>query len=229
MKEKNRVDPAIRDIYEENPYDPLASARMLGRFLGSILAFDRKMNPLVMIGSIVIGAMFLIPGLISGNVFAIFFGMSIVLNVIRNVHKYYFPATKIKAILIDAGGVLYLKDDHGRAYLNPQLFDFIKKNQAKYVFGVISDALHDLESILKHDGIRDLFQVVVTSGLTGLDKSQPQIYQLTLEQLELQAEEVLLIDNLPEYIDAARRVGLGTILYSNFPRLQKDLVRYDIS
>lgn len=83
------IDPAVRGFYEENPYDPLAAARMLGKFLGAVVSFDRKMNPLIVGGSVILGLGMLIPAMISGNVFGITFGAAILLNVFRNLRRFY--------------------------------------------------------------------------------------------------------------------------------------------
>lgn len=85
--EKVQPDPHLKKYYEDNPFDPLAGARIMGKFLGSLLTFDRKMNPFVFVGSIVIGLMFLVPGLINGNVFSLTLGVGILANVARNIKR----------------------------------------------------------------------------------------------------------------------------------------------
>ncbi len=129
----------------------------------------------------------------------------------------------IKAILVDAGGVLYL-NNNGVGYINPPLLDFIKSNQEKYIFGVISTTDYNLDDILKKDGINTLFKIVLTSGTTGLKKDEVSIYNQVLYDLALQLEEVVFIDNEQSYIKAASSLGINTIFYDgNFDLCRKKI------
>jgi len=82
------IDPAIKSAYESNPFDPLASIRMTGRFVGSIVKYDRKMSPTVLIGSLILGAGFLLLGIFGNTPFNIILGALILLNVISNIKKF---------------------------------------------------------------------------------------------------------------------------------------------
>ena|SRR3989344_1807677 len=119
----------------------------------------------------------------------------------------------IKAILFDAGGVLYLNKE-GNGYANAPLVDFIKTHRDQFKFGVISDTKYDLKKLLKDDGIFDLFELVLTSGNTDLEKSNPKIYTEVAEQLGFSPQEILLIDNTKDFTDAAHEAGLKVILYT---------------
>jgi hypothetical protein len=82
-----KPDPNLKKYYEENPFDPLVGAKLVGKFLGSLLTFDRPMNPFILVGSILVGLTFLIPGLIGGNIFGMTLGAAILLNVARNLRR----------------------------------------------------------------------------------------------------------------------------------------------
>lgn len=81
------IDPSIKSAYESSPFDPLAQIRMTGRFLGSIVKSDRKMNPTVLIGSIILGAGFLLLGIFGNTPLNIVLGVLILLNVAANLKK----------------------------------------------------------------------------------------------------------------------------------------------
>ena len=130
----------------------------------------------------------------------------------------------IKAIIFDAGGVLYL-NDKGRGFLNKPLAEFIHDNQEHYRFGIISTTNYDLKTILEKDGIRDLFDVILTSGETGLNKTESLIYKQTLDLLETTPEETIFIDNDEEYIKTADDIGIRTILYTNFETFKIQIAR----
>jgi HAD superfamily hydrolase (TIGR01509 family) len=129
----------------------------------------------------------------------------------------------IKTIFLDAGGVLYL-NNNGMAYINPELIEFIKANQEKYAFILISDTDLDLDEILKKDGIDTLFKLVMTSGKTHLSKDEPEIYRQILFTMKLKAKEVVFIDNSQNFLDAAFALGINTILYDgDFTKTESEI------
>lgn len=81
------IDPSIKSAYESSPFDPLAQIRMTGRFLGSIVKSDRKMSPIVLIGSIILGAGFLLLGIFGNTALNAILGVLILLNVVGNLKK----------------------------------------------------------------------------------------------------------------------------------------------
>ena len=121
----------------------------------------------------------------------------------------------IKAILIDAGGVLYL-NNQGAGFLNTELVEFIRAYQKRYRFGIISTTNYDLDAILKKDGIRELFNIVLTSGATNFDKTEVGIYKYAISLLGVEPEEAVFIDNENIYTETANSIGIKTILYSEF-------------
>lgn len=131
----------------------------------------------------------------------------------------------IRAILVDAGGVLYL-NNKGMGYVNSALLEFIKSNQEKYIFGVISTTEYDLKEILKKDEIDILFKVVLTSGETRLDKTEAGIYEEALFIIDLKPEEVIFIDNDESYLKVASSLGIKTIFYDgDFDLCRKEIER----
>ena len=83
------VDPSIKSAYESNPFDPLASIRMTGRFIGSLVKSDRKMNPFVLVGSLILGIAFLLLGIFQNSPFNALLGGLILTNVIRNIKLFF--------------------------------------------------------------------------------------------------------------------------------------------
>lgn len=82
------VDPSIKSAYEASPFDPLAQIRMTGRFIGSIVRYDRKMNPIVLIGSSILGIGFLLLGIFGNTPLNAVLGALILLNVAANLKKF---------------------------------------------------------------------------------------------------------------------------------------------
>ena len=124
----------------------------------------------------------------------------------------------IKAIFVDCGGTLFFVNGN-----NEPLLDFIRRHQNKYRFCIISDTTLDLEPSLHFFKIRDLFELVLTSGTTGFSKDKPEIYQLALNILKIKSEDVFFIDDHEEFLSVAKTLGIQTILYTTPETLARDL------
>jgi FMN phosphatase YigB (HAD superfamily) len=130
----------------------------------------------------------------------------------------------IKVFLIDSWGTIFLD---GR--LNEDLLEFVRANQERFTFVVVSQAIADLDKIYKDQGIEGLFQRIVTSGATGLDKRNPAIYQFILNELKLKPEEVVLIDDQEDYLAPAASLGIKTILYRAWPSCSAEIGKLLVS
>jgi putative hydrolase of the HAD superfamily len=59
--------------------------------------------------------------------------------------------------------------------------------------------------------VDEIFEVLVDSGFVGMRKPDAEIYELTLERLELPAEACLFVDDIEVNCDAARELGMTTV------------------
>ena len=60
--------------------------------------------------------------------------------------------------------------------------------------------------------VEEIFEVVVDSSAIGIRKPNPRIYELTLEQLGVDAGASVFLDDAAGNIEAARAVGMHAIL-----------------
>jgi len=67
------------------------------------------------------------------------------------------------------------------------------------------------ELVLRRFGLQDHFQFILTSGMTGLSKSQPDIYHQAVAQLELPAPQIAIFEDALYCIQAARESGCHII------------------
>jgi len=74
----------------------------------------------------------------------------------------------------------------------------------------------------------DFFDVVVASCEEGIRKPEREIYDITLERLDVKPEEAVFIDNEMENIDAAKKLGMGTIFFKNVEQLKEELVKLGV-
>lgn len=91
-------------------------------------------------------------------------------------------------------------------------------HQAGFHLAVVSSAAYHpfLEWCLDGHGMRDAFQHVVTSAACGIYKSDPAIYQYTLDLFDSRAGDAVHIGDSHRYdVTSACKVGLGTILLAD--------------
>ena len=69
------------------------------------------------------------------------------------------------------------------------------------------------------------FPARIYSCRVGASKPAPAIYQAALDAVGVQAGEALYIDDIPEYAEAARRVGLDAIRFEDPSQLLEELSR----
>lgn len=128
--------------------------------------------------------------------------------------------------LAKLGGVT---TDEVRAYLdtnepNRDLLGYIRKElKTKYKIGIISNAGGDwLYEILDEADV-ELFDDIVLSHSVGIIKPEATIYELSLSNLGVRADESVFIDDIERYCEAARGVGMQAIRYESFQQTKKSL------
>lgn len=67
--------------------------------------------------------------------------------------------------------------------------------------------------LIQRRGITDLFDLIVTSAEEGVRKPDARIYQVTLERLGITPAEAVFVDDSTENIEAARALGIRSILF----------------
>jgi len=68
----------------------------------------------------------------------------------------------------------------------------------------------------------------IYSCAVGVSKPDPLIYQQALRACKVKAQEVVYIDDIPVYVDAARRLGLAGIHFQSPDELRAELVQAGI-
>lgn len=86
-----------------------------------------------------------------------------------------------------------------------------------YRLGVISNADGRMEGALERAGLRPYLEFVVDSGVVGVEKPDPRIFQEGLRRMGIRAEEALYVGDLyPVDVVGARGAGLGALLLDPF-------------
>ncbi|GGN05838.1 hydrolase [Thermus composti] len=86
--------------------------------------------------------------------------------------------------------------------------------------GVLSNTLPSLKESLAHHGLARYVDGFFASCALGVAKPDPRAFLLALEGLGLAPEEILYLDDDPENVEAARRLGLRAEVYTPSSRAQ---------
>jgi putative hydrolase of the HAD superfamily len=106
-----------------------------------------------------------------------------------------------------------------------QLAANLKKNG--YKIGFLSNTELPMMNYVKEQHY-DMFDVTVFSCVEGTVKPERQIYEILLERLRVKAYEVVLIDDIKEYIKAARDIGMKGILFENPQQVKRELAVFGV-
>ena len=63
--------------------------------------------------------------------------------------------------------------------------------------------------------VQEIFDVVVDSAFVGSRKPEPRIYELTLAELKVGAEEAVFVDDIEINCDAARALGMQAVWFQD--------------
>ena len=107
--------------------------------------------------------------------------------------------------------------EQARASLHP---DFTTLNFLKNVRSRSALKIYAMSNVATEDFAAlgdqmdpDLFDRVFTSGSCGMRKPEPGFYHKVLCEIGIKAEEVVFVDDKTENVDAARRLGIRSLLF----------------
>ena len=81
--------------------------------------------------------------------------------------------------------------------------------------GVVSNSDGRVEQALAASGLRDYFEVVIDSGLVGVEKPDPAIFRAALDALGISPEEALYVGDVYEVdVVGARAAGIEAVLFA---------------
>lgn len=112
---------------------------------------------------------------------------------------------------------------------NTEIIEFARSLRGRYKVALLSNAWITLRDFLKTTPVADLFDVQVISAEVGLMKPDPRIYARVLGELGVLPHEAVFIDDMPENVEGARRVGLHALRFTDNPTLFRDLKRLGFS
>jgi putative hydrolase of the HAD superfamily len=111
--------------------------------------------------------------------------------------------------------------------VDPGVLALVDRARDRFRVAMLSNATDALEHQLSHvHGIADRFDPIINSARCGIAKPSPEIYQLLLERLQIEAREVVFIDDRAENVTAAAALGMHVIWFVHPQELERQLAPY---
>ena len=100
--------------------------------------------------------------------------------------------------------------------LDHVMLSVVKQLKDKYLIGMVTDNKVDrIETIIRHNGLSNLFDVVTVSAQCRCGKNDRRIFDITLEALNVEAGECIFIDNSKKNLLIPNEMGIHTILFDD--------------
>lgn len=106
--------------------------------------------------------------------------------------------------------------DHFKADVFPQAIHFIRKWRNRKRMALASNSpKHFVKNALIEGGMIDLFETVCTADDVTNRKPDPEMYLLTLKNLGLEPQDVVVFEDSPSGVKAAQAAGCSVIMIAN--------------
>ena len=127
-----------------------------------------------------------------------------------------------------------LIDSFRNTALDRNMLELIKRLKAnKYKIAMVTDNKQDrIEEILEYQKIGKYFDAVSISSVIGSGKEKEEIFEKTINALQVNYAECVFIDNFSKNLIVPKTKGIHTILYDdeekNVIRLQEELMHHGV-
>jgi len=114
----------------------------------------------------------------------------------------------------------------------PEVIEFARALRAsgKYFMATINNESRELNYYrIEKCGLRQIFQLFISSCFVGLRKPEKEIYRLALETTQIPAEECCFIDDRALNLECAVKLGMHTIEMKTIAELREDLGKLGVS
>lgn len=91
------------------------------------------------------------------------------------------------------------------------------------IYGLTNWSMETFPEARQHFSILQLIDRYVVSGAEGLVKPDPRLFQVLLQRYSLQAKECTFVDDNPDNVEAARRLGMKGIVFVGADNLREAL------
>jgi FMN phosphatase YigB (HAD superfamily) len=96
---------------------------------------------------------------------------------------------------------------------NDEMYAFLPTISSEFRVGLLSNNYPTICDVLEHDPRWKRFDRMVFSNKIGMKKPDPASFEALLASLELPGDRVVFVDDVPENLEAAAKLGIAGILY----------------
>jgi putative hydrolase of the HAD superfamily len=107
--------------------------------------------------------------------------------------------------------------------INKDIISLIKNLRKKYKTILLSNTIEPHVRINKKRRLFDSFDDVINSNEVHLSKNTTKIFKLALDRNKLKPEESVFIDDIQNFLDIAKSIGIKGILFKDVGQLKKEL------
>lgn len=108
--------------------------------------------------------------------------------------------------------------------IRKNMISLIKHLKKHYRIGLLSNFPEGwLQEILKEENIKGLFDAVTISSEIHVAKPDKKIFLDIFDKLNLSAEEAIFIDDKTENVKKAEKIGMKSLLFVSYEKLNSDL------
>jgi len=112
--------------------------------------------------------------------------------------------------------------------LDPEMVVFAKRFKPKYRLVMLSNVNRDGLKRSKNNLHFNFFDYKFLSFDLGLIKPEREIYEHVLKEIDARPEECVFIDDKPENVEAARKLGIHGIVFQDKEQLKQDLKKIGV-
>ena len=108
--------------------------------------------------------------------------------------------------------------------VNPKMYALVDQLKEQQIpVALLSNIDDRLSKLIRDFGLYEPFEPCLLSCEIGVGKPDLKAYELLLKTLNLPAKDVVFIDDRPENIEAAKKIGLDAILFESEQQLRNEL------
>jgi len=119
----------------------------------------------------------------------------------------------------------------GLSQAMPDVLDLARAlaNSGKYLMGTINNESRELNLYrIERFGLREIFEIFVSSCFVGYRKPEKDIYRLALDITQKQAEQCCFIDDRDLNLESAQKLGMQTIHMQSAEQLRQELSKLGV-
>lgn len=107
---------------------------------------------------------------------------------------------------------------------NRELLKVIQELSADYKIGLLSNiSTNWIRDVFLTESEQAMFDDMVMSFEVGMTKPSPDIFKLVCGQLDVEPSQAILVDDIEDYVEAARAVGMRGVVYADLPSFRQSL------